>query len=235
MIKDNQQGLPPYPGYFFRPRIFVWAPHETFPEFSIKCPKCSQILKPKGWPEAPRLIYGLNFTYLLFARVYVWFILKICINYFIIRYSCSNTSCNTGKVLSSNADFLARMPKYAQYEFPAVLTHRSGVDKDVVHMLKSCIGDGMGPTKLARMIRENYTRLWAERSHQYINVVRSIQEQQAADLSARAFAASGGPSYQPSVAQSFPIPTPFSDLDSFPAFKENRYGGKYPSGDALFN
>jgi hypothetical protein len=99
------------------------------------------------------------------------------------------------------------MPKYAQYEFPAVLTHRSGVDKDVVHMLKSCIGDGMGPTKLARMIRENYTRIWAERSHQYINLVRSMQEQQAADLSARAFAASGGPSYQTSVAQSI-IPNP---------------------------
>ncbi|KAJ3073463.1 hypothetical protein HDU98_001449, partial [Podochytrium sp. JEL0797] len=69
--KDVSKGLEPDPLHSTAPDIVVMALHESFPGFCLTCPECGNAgVKPKGWADAPRLIYDLDSYFVFFARGY---------------------------------------------------------------------------------------------------------------------------------------------------------------------
>ena len=70
LLTDVLAGRLPTSSNFFRPKIVVLAPHELNNHLDIRCIKdnCAGRTMAKGWPDAPRWIYGQKERYLLYAR-----------------------------------------------------------------------------------------------------------------------------------------------------------------------
>jgi len=74
----------------------------------------------EGWnPAGPRKIVGLRSTYLLWAK----------------RYKCGNKQCPRNYFTGSDPGVVDLLPHYVQALFPAVITERAGVDKEVAKLL----------------------------------------------------------------------------------------------------
>jgi hypothetical protein len=67
---DVKKGLEPNPIHFASPKIFVFAPHESFPAAPFRCPYCGcSHISPKGWADAPRRVYGLTDAFFVYSRM----------------------------------------------------------------------------------------------------------------------------------------------------------------------
>lgn len=54
-----------------------------------------------------------------------------------------------------------------QAEFPAVLTHRSGISKNLIKMMRPAFQHGIGPHRLAKMLRIMHTERYDELQLRY--------------------------------------------------------------------
>ncbi|KAI9338724.1 hypothetical protein BDR26DRAFT_919259 [Obelidium mucronatum] len=135
-IKEQvKKGNIPDPSLMFRLSIFIWAPHESFPDVTLLCPSC--------------------------------------------RYHCKVKACNH-TYLGSDKAILQLLPQEAQDLFPALLSHRSGLDLELVRHIRSSIAHGTGPTKVHHIIRENYTYSHGKQELAYLSTICSIQQSQLA-------------------------------------------------------
>ncbi|KAJ7725545.1 hypothetical protein B0H16DRAFT_1781847 [Mycena metata] len=138
------------PEALYYPRVFVWVPTALLPgDFTIKCPFCkSGKMTGSGWNANPvaRRIVDLDSTYYILSK-------RIkC------RHGCKK-SCSM-----YHDEVLAQFPEHLRNEFPetkapaAFLTHRSGIDKKVMTLIRSGISQGLTSHGWERILRELHVR-----------------------------------------------------------------------------
>ncbi|KAJ3399661.1 hypothetical protein HDV05_001657, partial [Chytridiales sp. JEL 0842] len=156
-------GILPSPEDHFAPDIIVWIPHEIFPRIRIVCHHCRHTsgISPKGWPDAPRWIYGFHKKYLLFTR----------------KYACKNTQCN--KIfLGTDRGFLDCLPPAMKQLFPCVLTHRAGITMDLARTLFDFVSQGLGPGKIHYLVRSNYMHAHTKKHSAFLSTIKMLLDAQ---------------------------------------------------------
>lgn len=76
--------------------------------------------------------------------------------------------------MATSPEFLASLPSWIVYKFPALLTKRSGVSKEIVRLLNSSTDSGMGPKAVKEAILEQHTIRHAELQIRYYSVIESF-------------------------------------------------------------
>jgi len=70
---------------------------------------------------------------------------------------CKGRNNNPGKTYTSHDECIIKnLPKCLSEEFPAILSHRSGISRRLLNLMRSCFHSGMGPGPFARMLREHH-------------------------------------------------------------------------------
>jgi hypothetical protein len=130
------------PQLLYNPRFFLWDPEPLCP-LGIPCPNCNKPLLRHSVIPRPRRVVDLD------SRFWI-------IGY---RYKCRQcVNPKTGKFgtltfRSWNPRILAVLPPYLAKEFPAKLTHRSGISNTVFSFMRSCFQNGMGSKQFADALR----------------------------------------------------------------------------------
>ena len=86
----------------------------------------------------------------------------------VYSYYCS--ACNYHFMLTT-PDGLASLPRHVLTYFPFLLTHRSGVHRDIVRLLPAMIDSGAGPSGVFHLIREIYTSQYQLLQRTYYDAV----------------------------------------------------------------
>jgi hypothetical protein len=83
---------------------------------------------------------------------------------------------------TTNAYTLSRLPQYLQHSFPAVLSHRSGLDVSLVNWIRDCICEGLGISSIRRILRINHRRFYdIQRLKYYDLCVKIVLKQTTID------------------------------------------------------
>jgi hypothetical protein len=90
------------------------------------------------------------------------------------RYRCSSARC-TYSVDGSDKYILKLLPLELQSEFPAYLTHRSGVSKRLGDLLRSLVQNSVGPQRVAKILQELHTLKHDRMELQYLSSALSRQ------------------------------------------------------------
>jgi hypothetical protein len=69
-------------------------------------------------------------------------------------------------------DLISQLPAYFQAEFPAVLTHRSGMLKKLVHLMGPLFQHGLGPHRFHKIIRVLHKEKYDEMQLQYYTEIK---------------------------------------------------------------
>jgi hypothetical protein len=141
--------------YFVCPRVFVWMPEEIDLVSDIKCPKCTSKTKLKGWPDKPvaRRVVGLHDCYWILYR----------------RHTCTNPECHKN-FSSLHPKVLQQLPIAVRNRFPAFLTAKSGLDMEVVHMLRASVAESCGMNPFRKLLAANHARKYASLKLDYNSV-----------------------------------------------------------------
>jgi transposase-like protein len=155
------------PTKMYNPQFFVWDPLVLY---KLPCPICGSKLHRHGVVDRPRRCVG--------AMGPIW----------IIRYRYLCSSCRHPRTQKQTVTFrswdtriLNILPPALSAEFPARLTRRSGISKDLLMWMRACLANGMGPKQFSDalrvvymekhdllhlqylyLIQESYVRTWAE-------------------------------------------------------------------------
>ncbi|KAJ7433193.1 hypothetical protein FB451DRAFT_1196390 [Mycena latifolia] len=124
------------PPILFRPRVFFWLPH--FFVHQLNCPKCGGKLQKNG-ALTPRRITDLDSCFYIVSWAY--YCRDSCKSYF---HGWSD------KLLNS-------LPAYLRLAFPAILSRKTGLSKNVLTMLRSGNQHKMGPSGVHAMLYEMHT------------------------------------------------------------------------------
>jgi len=123
--------------------VFIWLP-DRIPGFSDKfhC-SCSRhrILSRNGWNEKPiaRRVKHLYRDYLLLTN----------------RWICDKKQGGCGKSFQGTDPYiLSQLPRHFQESFPAILTVRAAVDKQLISLMRTCFATRFGPEPFAALMRE---------------------------------------------------------------------------------
>jgi hypothetical protein len=68
------------------------------------------------------------------------------------------------------------MPDFCQVSFPAILTHRSAIDKDLFYFLRGLMLSGVGPVTLAKLLNEISKRNYHDFELSYYDSCLEIQK-----------------------------------------------------------
>ncbi|KAJ7060532.1 hypothetical protein C8F01DRAFT_988939, partial [Mycena amicta] len=71
-------------------------------------------------------------------------------------------------------DIMHQLPVHLQNEFPAFLTHRSGIDKNVMTLIRSGISQGLTPHSWERILRELHLRNRDLAEQVYLHALKAI-------------------------------------------------------------
>ncbi|KAJ7829618.1 hypothetical protein B0H13DRAFT_2679789 [Mycena leptocephala] len=147
------------PEGLYYPPIFVWLPTLLVPpDFNINCVFCGKdIMTDSGWnsnPVARRVVDLDSCYYILTRRVKC-------------RKNCQK-SCNL-----YNAKVLEQFPPLLRNQFPAFLTHRSGIDKRLMTLIRSTIAQGLTPNTWERVLRELHIRNHDLSHRDYLNALKA--------------------------------------------------------------
>ncbi|KAJ7159203.1 hypothetical protein C8R43DRAFT_1177962 [Mycena crocata] len=139
--KSTAAELVPDPCYY--DDIFLWLPKCLLPkDFEFLCIFCGKAkMSDAGWNSNPtaRRVVNLDSCYYILSK----------------RVKCD--SCRKSCSLYEDK-ILAQLPKHLANEFPAFLTHRSGIDKNLVTLIRSSIAQGLTPHAWERILRELHVR-----------------------------------------------------------------------------
>ncbi|PPQ85721.1 hypothetical protein CVT24_001668, partial [Panaeolus cyanescens] len=138
------------PTLLYLPRVFLWLPH--FLVTSLNCPYCSNVLEKNG-PLPPRRVSGLDQNF----RLVSW------------GYYCRD-GCKTHFAGWSQA-LIDSLPAHVRLSFPAVLSHRSGLSREVVTLLRVSNQHKMGPHGVRALLLEAHTQRFNRLLLQYLEVV----------------------------------------------------------------
>ena len=156
------------PRQLYKPRVFLWLPHllET-----VKCPDCKEKLDSHGWPTTSA------------ARKVV----DITDNFYIMSYRYRCVPCKK-TYMGSDESVVALLPPELAEEFPAYLSHRSGVSLQVMRLMCSTFASGMGPEPFMRMLYELHNRRHDGLELQYVKKrehVKHVEKQVASQKNQR--------------------------------------------------
>jgi hypothetical protein len=140
------------------PDVFVWLPR-AFANVKIECPSCgSTNTKANGWPSKPiaRRVVNLDKCYFLVGRRQV---------------------CNECRKQFNSYDpkVLDRLPARLRHLFPAFLTKRSGVDMQLLTMLREAVSESFGFAGFRRMLYQHHVRRHDQLAVRYYDSVSIIQ------------------------------------------------------------
>jgi hypothetical protein len=124
------------PTKLYQPRVFLWLPH--FFVQQLKCPNCKGKLEKNG-ALTPRRITDTDSCFFIVTWAYY------------CRDSCKSYFHGWSQRL------LESLPAYLQLEFPAVLSRKTGLSKQVLSMLRVGNQHKMGPSGLRAMLYEMHT------------------------------------------------------------------------------
>jgi hypothetical protein len=139
---------------YSRPKLFVWLPRE-FPGVKIKCPNCSSTETiPDGWPDKPpaRRVIGLDECYFVVGR----------------RQLCKRCK---KKFNSYNPKVLSQIPYRFRMLFTARLTHRSGIDLNLLQLLRNAAAESFGFQSFRNMLIEAHMRRYHEKALAYHELI----------------------------------------------------------------
>jgi hypothetical protein len=148
----------PSPSPFYATDIFVWMPDRQL-GFDIPCPSCGKLETIGHGKSDFRRVIGLDRHYFLVSS----------------RRRCNACSAS---FLLHDRKVIASLPTFVQSDFPAWLTHRSGLDITVVQLMRSCFNSSMGPSSFAELLRENHTRRYHHLCRHYYSILHKRMERQ---------------------------------------------------------
>ena len=158
--------------YLYYPRIFVWLP-EFLDKSPIACqnPECqyykdfSHPMTVKGWNDNPiaRRVVGLDQNYFIITK----------------RIQCrknpNSDSSGCGKSLNYyDPVVLSQLDPALAAEFPAFLTHRSGIDKTLMALIRAGLGHRLSSSAWSKVLREIHVREHDLREIKYLRTFKGI-------------------------------------------------------------
>ncbi|KAG2192239.1 hypothetical protein INT47_009231, partial [Mucor saturninus] len=194
------------PDIFYRPRVFIWLPdlltgRGTNGEGKkhLKCPTCKLAnLERKEFAKktkARRIIDLFDCFYLMS-----------------MNYRCMNKNCK--KTFSGyNQSIIKQLNPGHQRAFPAILTHKSGISKDLSNTMRPLFQHGVGPHRLSKILRIMHTQRFDELQFVYYNGINDYKPNVASQLCKRN------------------IPQNFEQFSDF--FDKAKYNGYIPSSNYL--
>ncbi|KAG2193902.1 hypothetical protein INT47_004150, partial [Mucor saturninus] len=132
-----------------------------------------------------------------------------------IRFKCTKkTTVHT--FMGYASEIVRQLPARIQADFPAVLTHRSGISTKIVKLLRPQFQNATGPHRMNQILRSNHTEKYDVIQFQYYDAMKDkLEEQRKAKQLIGNF----------SIATSYPEFSSFSDI--------NGYNGYIPSANYL--
>jgi hypothetical protein len=148
------------PTLLYNPRFFLWDPKALYKD--LPCPICRQVLNRHAVISRPRRCMDVT------SEFYI-------IGY---RYRCPNclhptTKKKTVTFQSWDSRILAVLPPALAAEFPAYLSHRSGMSKALFSWMRMCFSNGMGARRFSDALLAEYLLHYDELQLQYLDYIAS--------------------------------------------------------------
>lgn len=150
------------PQQIFNPLFFLWDPEALCPN-GIPCPNCRKVLHRHQAISRPRRCVDIDQTFWIIGY----------------RYRCRN--CIHPKSKKSTVTFrswdrriLAVLPPALAAEFPAQLSHRSGISTSLFSWMRSSFNYGMGSKQFADALRMQHVLRYDLTELQYLNHISSF-------------------------------------------------------------
>ncbi|KIM37653.1 hypothetical protein M413DRAFT_49570, partial [Hebeloma cylindrosporum] len=154
------------PQQLFNPRFFLWDPDALCPR-GIPCPNCRTVLQRHQAISLPRQCVDFNETFWIIGY----------------RYRCR--SCTHPKSKKATVTFrswdpriLAVLPPSLSAEFPARLSHRSGISTGLFSFMRSCFNYGLGSKQFSDTIRMQHILHYDTLELQYLEqlAIRTLDD-----------------------------------------------------------
>jgi hypothetical protein len=151
------------PQSLFKARFFLWDP-EPLCHGGIACPNCSMKLRRHGHIHIPRRCVDLDGQFWIIG----------------FRYHCPNCKPNLSPGLTATFQswdnrILAVLPRELSAEFPARLSHRSGMSASVFKFMRSCFQNGMGAKQFSDALQVQHLEMYDQLTLQYLNYLAHRQ------------------------------------------------------------
>ena len=163
----SPDGLSPHPLYM--PSVFVWLPH-LLEGTTLKCqnPQCyKHPLTIKGWNDKPvaRRVVSLDGLYYVMTQ----------------RVHCDKRTGGCGKSMNLYDPVIMEQisPGLAE-AFPAFLTHRSGIDKTLMTLIRAGIAHRVSSSAWSKILRELHVRQHDLRELYYLHAIHNEKKRQHA-------------------------------------------------------
>ncbi|XP_034035737.1 uncharacterized protein LOC117518641 [Thalassophryne amazonica] len=164
----------PTPHLFFRSRIFVWRPVGVW-RCSLKCPrgdKCvgagqSVHLYKSGYHHRVRHICDVSGWYTMITKV-------LCCGP-CTKAARSGEGGTVAQWHAWDAEILSQLSEAHQAMFPAILTSKRGVDRNVVRLLRGRT-EGNTMVKVRRQIQENHMEEYLHHKDLYTTLLKSLMK-----------------------------------------------------------
>ena len=128
------------PEKLYNPRFFLWDP-EPLCHGGIPCPSCQHRLHRNGHISQPRRVIDINSTFWMIGYRYRC---RTCVH--------PKTKKQTITYCSWDSRILAVLPPHLAAEFPAHLSHCSGISNTLFSWVRSCFAKGMGGKQVSNAI-----------------------------------------------------------------------------------
>ena len=137
------------------PRFFLWDPKALCND--IPCPNCHHPLQRHGHISTPRRIVDMN------SQFWILGYCMLCLN-------CIHPKSGKRTVTFRSWDprILAVLTPDLTTEFPALLSHQSGISKPLFSFLRSCFQNGMGSKQFSDALRVQHLLQHDEQHLQYL-------------------------------------------------------------------
>ncbi|XP_076841988.1 uncharacterized protein LOC143486080 [Brachyhypopomus gauderio] len=165
-------GNPPTPQLFFRSRVFLWRPVGVW-RYSLKCPRGDECvgkgkdvyLYKSGYYHRVRHICDVSGWYSMLTEV-------LCCGP-CTKAARSSQGVKMGRWLAWDSKILSQLSEAHQAMFPAVLTNKRGVDRNVIRLLRDRT-EGNTMVKVWRQIQENHSEEYLRRKDLYTTLLMTL-------------------------------------------------------------
>jgi hypothetical protein len=158
------------PSDLYHTPFFLWDPECLLPPNAPLLCRCKQRLTRMGAATRPRAVVGTEGLFYIIA----------------FRYRCNSCALPTAQMKktsttsnskvagktssysSTSEHIMSQLPLHLAMEFPAILTHRRGISKELFALMRSCFHtNGMGSKQFADILRVNASRRYDEMDLRY--------------------------------------------------------------------
>ncbi|KAI9260268.1 hypothetical protein EDC94DRAFT_648927 [Helicostylum pulchrum] len=173
------------PDIFYRPRVFIWLP-DLLISYKIsgtgkrylKCPECKTAnLERKEFSKKTKARRIIDQFELLIHPI----AFSSCFYLMSMNYRCTRAVCRT-TFSGCDQDIVKQLNPGHQRAFPAILTHKSGISKDLCNVMRPLFQHGVGPHRLSKVIRILHTQRFDELQFVYYNGINDFKPNVASQL-----------------------------------------------------